>query len=409
MTPLIIDTEVSGAINGTKGNPFSDGNRLILVGTRIHGSNDLVWVDVDQRPYGKAVEQIRRKGSRDSVIIGFNLKFDLHWLRRYNAVPEHNAIWDCQIVEYVKSRQRQSYPSLDQAGESYGLGQKIDIVAKEYWDKGIDTDHIPREILEDYLARDLELTEEVYYRQLEWFQQQDPATQSLIRLMFQDLIVLEEMERNGLYYDFERSDQRATELEAEREKLEADLVRLSGYDFLNWNSNRHLSCLLFGGPVKVDVQEEYDFHYADGRTAKKKRWIEQVHQLPPLATPFRGTELQPGKDGTAYYKTDEAVLRKLRVNAHTRRLIDTLLEKKKVEKKISTYYRGIPALAQEMLWDDGCIHGSLNQCVTTTGRLASAKPNQQNFPDDFRQCIVTRYGKQNGIKRAASGSSQEDS
>lgn len=392
MSLLVLDTETTGATNGTRGNPFSSSNRLCYVGVLRDNEYADFNIEYDYTPYGAALDAIRASMREDALCIGFNLKFDLHWLRRYGC-PIPKRIWDCQIVEYVLSKQKLTYPSLEETAANYGLPGKLDIVKTEYWEKGFDTDQVPEEVLRDYLEQDVQLTWQVYLKQKALVDQLPHAQRMLINLMFQDLLVLQEMEWNGLKYDFEQSEQRAKELEAEREKLEADLIHLSGYDFINWNSNRHLSCLLYGGAVKEEFRETYEFVYADGRTKPKERWAERVHVLPALAVPLRGAELQPGKDGQKYWSTDEGNLRKLKVNAKTRKLIDTLLAKKVTEKLVGTYYRGIPTLAEDMQWVDGYIHGQLNSCVTDTGRLASSKPNQQNFPNEFRQCITTRYGK----------------
>ena len=61
------------------------------------------------------------------------------------------------------------YPSLNEVAEDYGFGQKIDVIANEYWDKGIDTIDIPKEILYAYAAKDVELTEQCFQHQYKLF------------------------------------------------------------------------------------------------------------------------------------------------------------------------------------------------------------------------------------------------
>lgn len=99
------------------------------------------------------------------LLVGFNLKFDLSWLREADcpfAMTEN--IWDCQIVEYLLSGSTMIMPSLNLVAEKYGLGQKHDKV-KEMWESGINTDEIPEDILTEYLLQDVLLTEQIFFKQ----------------------------------------------------------------------------------------------------------------------------------------------------------------------------------------------------------------------------------------------------
>ena len=44
-----------------------------------------------------------------------------------------------------------------------------------------------------------------------------------------------------------------------------------------------------------------------------------------------------------------------------------------------------------MDWPDYTLFSNLNQCVASTGRLSSTKPNQQNFPPEAKTFCVSRY------------------
>lgn len=142
------------------GHPLSKWNKCVLVGWRVDSLTALRTPDniVDLQ-----------KMLDTSLVIGFNIKFDLHWLRRLGLNVSHLKIWDCQIAEYMLSGQRIQYASLNATAEKYGLGSKLDVIEQEYWSKGIDTDEIPRDVLEEYLYQDLILTYEVYKKQKEIF------------------------------------------------------------------------------------------------------------------------------------------------------------------------------------------------------------------------------------------------
>jgi len=71
------------------------------------------------------------------------------------------------------------------------------------------------------------------------------------------------------------------------------------------------------------------------------------------------------------FATDEGTLRKLRGN---RKVLDMILELSKLQKLNGTYYRGLVKTRKEMNWEEGLLHGNLNQTTAATGRLSSSKP-----------------------------------
>lgn len=159
---LVLDTETT---TSNKGNPFDKTNFLVQIGLKQLNGESLV---LDFRN-GFNVKEIQSVVDSSKLIIGFNLKFDLHWLRRLGINIENISVWDCQLAEFILDRQKTPYNSLNDALIKYGLPVKLDVVKTEYWDKGIDTDRIPVDILSEYLRGDLSGTELVYLRQLEEF------------------------------------------------------------------------------------------------------------------------------------------------------------------------------------------------------------------------------------------------
>ena len=84
-------------------------------------------------------------------------------------------------------------------------------------------------------------------------------------------------------------------------------------------------------------------------------------------------------------------MRSLRGNKKAMSVIELLLERATLEKRVSTYYRGLSKLRVESNWKEGYIHGQLNQCVASTGRLSSSKPNLQNFDGEIKELFYSRY------------------
>ena len=80
------------------------------------------------------------------LIVGFNFKFDYHWLHNNGVDLRGKRIWDCQSAHYILTNQSHIFPSLNDVLSHYGLPLKLDIVKTEYWDRGITTSDIPWDI-----------------------------------------------------------------------------------------------------------------------------------------------------------------------------------------------------------------------------------------------------------------------
>jgi len=380
MKVIALDTEVT---TYNKGDPFDTRNKLVLGGfydgtthSICNGSN--------------FSDGFRSLGSGPKKFLLFNAKFDLHWLRNVGCFLDNlSSIWDCQLAEFILSNQQWRYPSLDEACERRNLGRKIDVIKEEYWNKGIDTDQIPTELLTTYLKQDLELTYQLYLSQVQDFSlPENHKKYKIFRLQCQDLLVLQEMEYNGFKYDIERSLNEAKRLEQTANQLD-DHIRSFAPDVpLNLNSNIHLSSLLYGGKITVDDRIPVGL-YKTGTKEGQPRYkiVQREYILPRLIEPIKGSEL--AKDG--YYGSDEDTLRNLKVTGVNKQLIDKILERRGIEKLRGTYYEGIPKLMSEHSWSDSLVHGQLNQCVTTTSRLSATKPNQQNMPPACKQFCVSRF------------------
>ena len=195
MKELVLDVETTIS---NKGNPFDQTNKLCYVGI----GDKLFDIEYSHDPYVPKLQEIQQKIDNCDILIGFNIKFDLHWINRYGINFSSKRIWDCQLVHFILSGQLHSYPSLNDVATYYGLGTKLDVVSSDYWKNGINTPDIPKSILEEYLQGDLNLTYQVYLKQVEEVKAGGLALQRLISLHNQDLLVLQEMEFNGLLYNY---------------------------------------------------------------------------------------------------------------------------------------------------------------------------------------------------------------
>lgn len=380
---LVLDTETTGATNDTYGSAFCPENVLCLVGMDSGHDDDIVDIEYSSTPYGAELDRVARCIRDTRILVGFNIKFDLHWLRRYGIDFSHCSLWDCQLVHFILTSQQFPDPSLGEVAAHYSLGEKLDVVKTEFWDKDIDTDQVPLEILSDYLRQDVFLTKEIYSKQRKELGY-NPLLRKVCWLSCQDILVTQEMEWNGLKFDIAKSYEGAVRIRSEIAKIDEGLNEyVRDCPWFNWNSGEHLSALLYGGVVRGKQREEVDFIYKDGRTAKKLRWVDKSFTFPPMVAPLKGTQLQKG-----HYQTSLPVLQQL---SGAKRLRESLLARAALEQRVSTYYEGWPKLYERMGWDEEIIHGNLNHTRARTLRLSSSKPNQQNKDKEFEECIVTRF------------------
>jgi len=382
MSKQYITLDVETTISN-KGNPFDQTNKLCYVGI-----DDQVYdIEFSDEPHKDNLLKIQESIDSATVLVGFNIKFDLHWLARYGINFANKRIWDCQVTQFILDGQSNPYPSLNGVAEHYGLESKLDVVSEQYWKNGIDTPDIPEDILTDYLKQDVKLTEQVFIKQMQVLNTR-PELKRLVSLHNQDLLVLQEMEFNGILYDYDKSKILGDELEEQIARLDKLLYEHHNFPDFNPNSVDHLSAFLYGGTIKYRSQHPVG-HYKTGdrKGEVKLQWFDKELELPRRIRPLKGTEL--AKEGL--YSTDEKTLRSLKPNAEGKKILDLLLTRATLEKRRSTYYVGLCKLIDDNNWKKGEIHGQLNQCVARTGRLSSSRPNLQNFDGEIKTLFTSRY------------------
>lgn len=384
MRSLILDVETTIS---NKGNPFDETNKLCYVGL-LGSTPRTISIEYGDEPYRHKLDEIQKEIDESEILVGFNIKFDLHWLRKYGINFVGKRIWDCQLVHFVLTGQQYPYPSLNSVSAYYDLGSKLDVVATEYWSNKIDTPNIPQDILEEYLVGDLQLTQKVYEKQMEEFASSAKTMQRLISLHNQDLLILQEMEYNGLLFDEGQSNVLAQELQEQIKKIDDILFEYHSLVDFNPNSTEHLSAFLYGGIIKVKRRETIGLFKTGTRKGQaKERWVLHEITFDRLVNPLKGSELE--KEG--FFSTDEQTLKSLKGNKKAKEVIELLLHRAVLEKRLSTYYKGLVDLRKEMNWHEGRLHGQLNQCVARTGRLSSSKPNLQNFDGEIKTLFGSRY------------------
>lgn len=157
-TPSILCVDVETSIYN-KGSCFDERN--FMVSYVIHSRSGIHFKYHSDPDF---ISFICNEFKSADVVVGFNVKFDLHWLRRLTGKTFAHKIWDVQLAEFIVSGQQLPYDSLDAACERYGLARKPDMV-KEYWKQGISTENIPVDILKEYNIHDVESTLRLFHLQ----------------------------------------------------------------------------------------------------------------------------------------------------------------------------------------------------------------------------------------------------
>jgi DNA polymerase-1 len=371
LTELAIDTETT---TWNKGNPYDSRNSLVCFSI-CDGDCGLAFKWPDARSV------LDDKLAVSNLIVGFNFKFDWHWLAKENVVI-NKSVWDVQIAEFIISHQKNVLPSLNETCIKYGIPTKKDVVATEYWAKGINTHEIPWEILQEYAAHDAYITLQCYYAQQECM---TPRQKLLCKMQCMDMGVLREMEANGILYDEDLCIARSKEVDDQISEIKQKLSKFYPNVPINFASNDHLSAFLYGGVVKETVKEHIGFYKSGLKAGEPKFRNKEVdHILPRLYEPLKGTELL--KEGM--FATDEGTLKKLKGKKD---VVELLLTLSKLEKKNGTYYKGLVKLREDMHWPKNILHGQFNQTIAATGRLSCSKPNLQNFDSSLQDIFISAF------------------
>jgi DNA polymerase I-like protein with 3'-5' exonuclease and polymerase domains len=384
MRVLTVDVEASGANHA---NSFGVSNKLACVG--LFDGKHYSFVDIEHGalPYAVGLEQITQAFARAELVIGFGIKYDLNWLHRYIPNLPRKPVFDCQLAQFILDAQTSSYPSLNDVLLRYALRLKDERIKNEYWDQGRSTLEVPVELLREYNEYDCTGTYQVYLRQRELLKGNQVV---LFRLHCDDLLVLQEMEYNGLLYNTEESLRLAKEIEGE---LNATYDLLKPYALgrdINWNSPKQCSAVLYGGEIVFKVRESTERTLKSGERKFGERWGEQVVLYPRLVSPLEKTELQDGS-----YSVNEDALRSLKATGAAGTLVRLILKVSELDKLRGTYYLGIPNIIRKYDWEPQVIHGNISQCVAKTGRTASSKPNIQNFDPRLKPLFYSRYTNEN--------------
>lgn len=287
---LDVETTVTEYL-GRKASPFTSENWIVASAyAKNQGPvQSVYWGNDREGSRGYLAKLLREE--KPQFLVGFNIKFDLLHLLRYEEdyeawmdwIVAGGQLWDSQLAEYLLDGQDPAshYISLDETTIRYGGEVKIDEV-KALWAQGVNTPDIPKQLLLDYLTGrtdpqtgevrpgDIGNTRIAFIGQTKLARKRG-QTRS-IQLNNGALVATIEMERNGLQVDVELGRARAAELQAKSEELRGELQEFLPNDLpfvFNWGSPKQKSALIFGGGVKY--QKRVLILDEDGQPAYAKK------------------------------------------------------------------------------------------------------------------------------------------
>lgn len=216
----------------------------------------------------------------------------------------------------------------------------------------------------------------------------------LFRIACTDLLVLQDMEWNGMLFDAKNAEERANLLNTELAVLEDKFKELVG-NAASITSSNHISAILYGGVIEEVIKIPAGY-YKSGTRKGEVKYANHViqHTFDRLVNPLKDTLTANSKkkeNAKQIWSVGEDVLKQLKGSNKAKEIINIILEHRRIYKAVSTYLVGYGDLIKQMGWENNVLHPNFNQCIAITSRLSSSKPNGQNMGDEIKQFIVSRY------------------
>tara|TARA_R110002050_G_scaffold135794_5_gene258775 strand:+ start:1084 stop:3126 length:2043 start_codon:yes stop_codon:yes gene_type:complete len=448
-----VDVETSWQVTETGGydpSPFQPDNILVSVGI----NDEYYFTNHSERIDEGCYHKIQYTLDKTTLLIGHNIKFDLMWLLesgfKYNA-----RVYDTMLGEYILNKGIRKSLTLEMCCRRRKIGSK-DSQIKDFTDRGIPFQNIPVDIVERYGRMDVEITKRLFDSQMADFRlDKNKHLLMTAKMMNEFLIVLSEMERNGINVDLDKLAQVEKEFNAEfaylKQKIDKIVYEQMGDTKVNLSSPEQLSWLIYSRKPKDKKVWSALFNVGiDKSTGKNKRrpQMSRVHfrnlvsqNSDPIfkttasqCTGCRGKGVikRTKKDGSPFknytkcsecegegftycnlakiagfsqrprsifdiaesgFRTDKLTLNKIAAEAEGefKDFIKSIVRHNAIDTYLNTFVVGIKSFTNEK----GLLHPKFMQAVTATGRLSSRDPNFQNQPRGktfpIRKVVTSRF------------------
>lgn len=346
----------------------------------------------------------------DVRIIGHNLKYDMHVLKRIGISIATKDFFDTMLASWLLD---ENTPN----GLKQITSDNLNIPQTHFAEV---INNVPAEVKKEFGLKannkatfDLTLIDEsafyalddpfyTYYNYMYLLDEleKDGMDKIYFKKMIPFMIVLFNMEERGITVDREALDEMNVNITKDMENLLYDMTEILGVEF-NPNSNQQLQAILFGyvkdikkpdevnpkkglSPIQ-EIREKYEGkkNWTEERIQKKiadlwakydetmgewRVYVENGFDFKPTSTTSAGA---PSTDSASLWTLSHKEY-KVKRKREGVEFCSLLLEYKRLAKLKSAFIDGL----ESQLYDDGKAHCSFNQIGTTSGRISCIEETQ---------------------------------
>ena len=346
----------------------------------------------------------------DVRIIGHNLKYDMHVLKRIGISIATKDFFDTMLASWLLD---ENTPN----GLKQITSDNLNIPQTHFAEV---INNVPAEVKKEFGLKannkatfDLTLIDEsafyalddpfyTYYNYMYLLDEleKDGMDKIYFKKMIPFMIVLFNMEERGITVDREALDEMNVNITKDMENLLYDMTEILGVEF-NPNSNQQLQAILFGyvkdikkpdeinpkkglSPIQ-EIREKYEGkkNWTEEKIQKKisdlwakydetmgewRVYVENGFDFKPTSTTSAGA---PSTDSASLWTLSHKEY-KVKRKREGVEFCSLLLEYKRLAKLKSAFIEGL----EEQLYDDGKAHCSFNQIGTTSGRISCIEETQ---------------------------------
>lgn len=352
-------------------------NKVVLAGYKVDDQDIMVTDDLR--------ELVAYIGP-DTLLVGHNLGFDLHYLLRDFELPRSVCLWDTQKFDYLLCGRGLRQPSLVKTAYRMEVDFVKDTEVSERFKVGIGSDLIDRELLSKYLIADVETTDKIYQKQRATVGNETKL--AYVQELMNGIAVTTEMSCNGMPFSRMDAAKEVKTLQTKHDEMyEAAEARWARHwpgqlPPLKLTSPAQVTALLWGGVQTYEVDRPVLNDDGLPVLFKTGARVGEVKtkkvSLPVNVKRLASTGLLSVFDHQDWEKTSslQTINRIINTspNCDAAALAKDLAALRAITKNISTYFK--PYIDHAI---HDTIHPVYNHCVTQTGRLSSSKPNMQNI------------------------------
>lgn len=444
---LDLETTVHKIDNKTDNSPYNPLNEAVsahygwLTDTTVENVQFDIWHHNECRvPDGRS--NLDKHLACADLLVCQNAKFDASWLLEMGF--ELPPIYCTMIAEFLLAKARKLPLSLKAIAERRQVTAKKSDLVDGMFKSGIGFEEMPLDTVVEYANADVVSCGEIYLSQMNDFAKEENKSLLWVKdSMNEMLLVLLEMERNGVCIDKDALQTVKTAFVQERDELTTFLQRtiekVMGDKPFNMNSAVDMTAAIYSRVVTDKPLHKQQYNLGtdkNGRAKFQRRLPDSKHndyvrastqvvhktiaevcpeckgrkfiqRMKVDGTPFKNTSKCPSclGEGAIYqstgkvagfmlipldstyasangFKTDKHTIALLIDQAKQKGYDDAVefLSKLSRLSAITTYIDTFITGIENWTRPRGFLHTNFNQCIASTGRLSSSNINMQNMP-----------------------------